>query len=627
MAGAGGAADAAAAAEQGTSGCYDLSDNSSVEDVSVCGSVAEGSAGASGEDLSGDAAEAADSPSRQQEPLVAGAELAAEAAAATVKLTMQKSRKEGLRLSGQCVLSVDGTQHTLNLECCVEVVPGDGSCWAHAVLRSVRALDIDLLEIRFVRSAASEAPNWPIVFSNLREWKRCGEESVAKKKTTMFREHVARRLLDPQNAALCSEHIQNGPSEDDLGAGGMAAAEARATELGLAYDLQKPQHHWAIALLNDKTQFSAPVMQAMLRVDFSGLFAVVNLFRKTVSKFDSADTLKRPKREVDYGFSGVDQQTVLSGARILIYVLHESADPFATLEDPALDAILTEQAEAAAAAARAGRKRAPRRQDPDAWKDGLPPAEIMAVIQRHKNNLREELFRKYDAVSHFSQLTIVNGTDGLHVWILDRCLAGSTANRVTSVASLGDSPSPAAAASCAAAASPPQPLPAPPPASLSAAEQAQQGTSGCYDSLNKTSEEDDGGRGGAAEHSAGASGEGLSGDAATPAPISPAAAAPTLALASESAATRALAGEGASAQSAGAVSATERAAIIAAVYEQFDRNDPAAPDLSGMQMSSGTTIEVVKDLYLLMLDENRRTIRRRKNGKEDNEESTDEERQ
>ena len=134
-------------------------------------------------------------------------------------------------------------------------------------------------------------------------------------------------------------------------------------------------------------------------------------------------------------------------------------------------------------------------------------------------------------------------------------------------------------------------------------------------------------RGGAAEHSAGASGEGLSGDAATPAPISPAAAAPTLALASESAATRALAGEGASAQSAGAVSATERAAIIAAVYEQFDRNDPAAPDLSGMQMSSGTTIEVVKDLYLLMLDENRRTIRRRKNGKEDNEESTDEERQ
>ena len=381
--------------------------------------------------------------------LVAGAELAAEAAAAAVagdccqmKLTMQKSQKEGLRLSGQCVLSVDGTQHTLNLECCVEVVPGDGSCWAHAVLRSVRALDIDLLEarlkIRFVQSAASGSRDWLFVFNSLREWKKFGEESVAIKKTTMFREHVARRLLDPQNAALCSEHLQKGPSEDDLGAGGMAAAEARATELGLAYDLQKPQHRWAIALLIESTQFSAAVMQAILHADFLGLFAVVTLSRKKYLKFDKADILKPPKREFFYVFSPMYQPTVLSGAFIAIAVLHESADPSATLEDPVFDQILTEQAEAEAARTKAsGTKRSSRQSkhvDPDAWKKGLKEDEIEDAIQSEKSKLKGVYFKERDAVSHFNQLTIVNGTDDLPVWILDS--AGSAANRVTSDASV-----------------------------------------------------------------------------------------------------------------------------------------------------------------------------------------------
>ena len=337
------------------------------------------------------------------------------------------------RLSGQGVFSVDGTLHTLILECDVEDVPKDGSCWAHAVLRSISALNIDLLEDRFVRSAASvtsESPDWAtIVFSNLRAWKGFGEQSLASRKTTNFREHVARRLLDPQTAALCREHFQNGPSEDDLGAGGMAAARARATELGLAYDLDKPWHSWAIAMLNETTQFSAAVMQAMLRADFLGRFAVVTLSRKKVMKFDNANRLKPPKREFVYGFSPF-QQAVLSGARFAIAVLQESADPSATLDDPEFDSILTEQAEAAAAAAsaQAGGKRAARQHDPNAWKEGLPENEIMEKIRIQKIKLRGDFFKKNDAVSHFSQLNIVNGTDNLHVWILDKCPAGSTAS-------------------------------------------------------------------------------------------------------------------------------------------------------------------------------------------------------
>ncbi len=123
--------------------------------------------------------------------------------------TKPQGQKNQGRLSGQGVLSVDGTLHTLDLECEITSVPKDGSCWAHAVLGAIHKLDID----RLVRSVnGSESSDWRIVFSSLREWKRFGEQSLACKVTTQFREHVARRLLDPQNATLCREHIEKGPS-------------------------------------------------------------------------------------------------------------------------------------------------------------------------------------------------------------------------------------------------------------------------------------------------------------------------------------------------------------------------------------------------------------------------------
>ncbi len=87
---------------------------------------------------------------------------------------------------------------------------------------------------------------------------------------------MARRLLDPQNAAQCGKLLANGPSDTDVDAVSMEAAIARAKELGLVYDLQKPWHCWAIAMLAE-TQFSAPVMRGMLYLDFLGYLGVVTL--------------------------------------------------------------------------------------------------------------------------------------------------------------------------------------------------------------------------------------------------------------------------------------------------------------------------------------------------------------
>jgi hypothetical protein len=121
----------------------------------------------------------------------------------------------------------------------------------------------------------------------------------------------------------------------------MAAAIERAKQLGLVYDLQQSWHCWAIAMLKETTQFSAPVMRGMLQLECLGCLAVVTLSRNTVMKFDSVDRLKPPKREEDYLFRPWDQQTGLPGARVAIAVLHESTDPSWTLADPEFNVILT----------------------------------------------------------------------------------------------------------------------------------------------------------------------------------------------------------------------------------------------------------------------------------------------
>ncbi len=90
------------------------------------------------------------------------------------------------------------------------------------------------------------------------------------------------------------------------------------------------------------------------------------------------------------------QQTVLPGARVLIGVFHESSDPSMTLEDKEFNAILTEQAEAAAAqgAVAAGRRQRRTRQqigDLGFWKSGLTQQQIDEKIRVEKRKLIGEL--------------------------------------------------------------------------------------------------------------------------------------------------------------------------------------------------------------------------------------------
>jgi hypothetical protein len=111
-----------------------------------------------------------------------------------------------------------------------------------------------------------------------------------------FREHVARALLDSQNSAQCGKHLENRPSEYDVDADSMAAAIARAKQLGLVYDLQKPWRCWAIAMLKETTQSSALVMRGMLQLEFLGSLAVATLSQNTLMKFDTVQVTKARAR-------------------------------------------------------------------------------------------------------------------------------------------------------------------------------------------------------------------------------------------------------------------------------------------------------------------------------------------
>jgi hypothetical protein len=244
-------------------------------------------------------------------------------------------------LKGQGLLSGSCSQHTLNFESEVKSVPKDVSCWAHAVLRTVRELDIDKLEQALPLSNPSLG--WMTLIAGLNKWRNFGDESIDSNTTIRFREHVTRQLLDARNEAKCHQFITGQLSNGDLG--DMPAAMARAAELGLLYDVKNPVHKWQIAMLHPKTQFSDPVMLAILKLDFDGMLGVVTLSQITHKTFHTPELLRQPKEQHVYQFCTCDQRTVLPETIVAIGVLFESASPAPSLDDPAFGAILTKQAE------------------------------------------------------------------------------------------------------------------------------------------------------------------------------------------------------------------------------------------------------------------------------------------
>ncbi len=189
-------------------------------------------------------------------------------------------------LRGKGLLSFDCSQYALKFESEVKGVPKDASCWAHEgllVLYTVRELDIDRLEEALPLSDPSIRHGWKTLIELLNKWREFREESVDYDTTILFRdsENVALELLDAWNEAKCSEFIIGQPSGGESGDMPAALTRAASAELGLLYDLNNPVHKWAIAMRHPKTQFSDPVMRAILKLDFDGSLGVVTLSRIT----------------------------------------------------------------------------------------------------------------------------------------------------------------------------------------------------------------------------------------------------------------------------------------------------------------------------------------------------------
>jgi hypothetical protein len=195
----------------------------------------------------------------------AEARLSAEASESS-SLVYTKGRQGALpALHGEVKLSVNGILHAIAVHVEVQSVPKDQSCFGHAVLRPLSKLDLVRLKhhLRHIDDLTG-------FLDLLSKWMEFGVESMTKNKIALFREHVARRLLDPLNHSQCGSFIKTGPAEWDLGAAGMADAIGMANTIGLIFDLNDPVHCWAIAMLDPKTQFTAEVMQAILLLDFQG---------------------------------------------------------------------------------------------------------------------------------------------------------------------------------------------------------------------------------------------------------------------------------------------------------------------------------------------------------------------
>ncbi len=99
-----------------------------------------------------------------------------------------QDRKDDEATEGQGLLSVGCSQHALDFESEVERVPKDGSCWAHAVLRTVRELDIDKLEQALPLSDPSIC--WMTLIAGLNKWRDFGDESIDSNTTIRFRESM-----------------------------------------------------------------------------------------------------------------------------------------------------------------------------------------------------------------------------------------------------------------------------------------------------------------------------------------------------------------------------------------------------------------------------------------------------
>jgi hypothetical protein len=149
-------------------------------------------------------------------------------------------------LSGRVYLrDSNGTRHDWDLEGDLNSVPGDGSCGYHGVLRELsRWTDNDLrrLEMLLREQDSTHHPSvdntcdWTRWFCVLREWMECGFQSQILDDTSMFRQRIAKRLLDDRHATVWLQYIQCGPTEAEFSEKEMATAEALATSLDLNYN-------------------------------------------------------------------------------------------------------------------------------------------------------------------------------------------------------------------------------------------------------------------------------------------------------------------------------------------------------------------------------------------------------
>ena len=185
------------------------------------------------------------------------------------------------------------------------------------------------------------------------------------------------------------------------------------------FNLEDPVHLWALAILDNTTQLCGEVMRALLDVAFEGQLAVVVISRRKHFKLHSDDALKPAVKWYEYSYNPVYQPTVLPGASVAIAVMHESADPSEKLADQTLDNFITQQAtDAVVAEAQGGVRRSKRNSQGGQALEHQRTQQLSIVskeVVKKKNELVGGIFASNVSMSHFTQLRLLGGTDGLPV--------------------------------------------------------------------------------------------------------------------------------------------------------------------------------------------------------------------
>ena len=243
-------------------------------------------------------------------------------------------------LRGQGCLVVNGHRHSLGMTFEMFSVPSIGS-FIHAILCEIYCWGEEVCErLQHHLCQLDFNFDWTIFFSRLMKWREFGKQSMMQKDFSLFRQHVARLLLDDRNAAACLQFFERELTEDDLCGGDMDRAEAIASSLGLKFGLDIHVHRWAVAILHPNFQVSIEILQFLLQVEFDGRLGIATVIQElsTEKAVMNSDICANPENLYSYSISAQDQPLMQTrpGVCIVMAVLQGAGAFPRTSKDPGI---------------------------------------------------------------------------------------------------------------------------------------------------------------------------------------------------------------------------------------------------------------------------------------------------